>query len=124
MLLVGDETVSAVRRDDGRVVAEIPLSSLSSSLPASTCSAVLSVAVGDVDGDGYSDIVLACEGGYVVLSLSVHRGSSLFPRLLSCLLCALLAAICAQLAILHSPALRAHVQRWEHHIVKRTAHVE
>ena len=121
VLLVGDSAVSAVRRDDGSVVAELALSSLS---PSSSCDTVLAVACGDVDADGYSDLVLGCEREYVVLSLSVHRGSSLFPRLLLALLCALLTAVCAQLAILHSPALQSHVTRWEQHLIKRAAHAE
>lgn len=116
VLLLGDSFISAVRRDDGAVVAELILST--------SCRRVQSVVCGDVDSDGYSDIVLTCAGEYVVLSLSVHRGSSLFPRLLLCLLCALLAAVCAQLAILYSPALRSHVQRLEQIIIKRTAHAE
>ena len=108
MLLVGDSSVAVVRRDDGSLVAQAPLS-----VP------VRSVVCGDVDGDGYSDVVLLGELQYSVLSLSVHRGSTLFPRLLFGLLCALLAAVCAQLA-LYSPVLRGHV----HSIVKRAAHAE
>ncbi len=120
VLLVGDQSVAVVRRDDGSAVAEMPLAS--STL---TAGAIRSIVCSDVNSDGYSDVVLQCEREYVVLSLSVHRGSSLFPRLLSCLLCALIAAICAQLAILFSPAVRDYVQRLDKSIaIKRNAHVE
>ena len=77
VLLVGDQSIAVVRRDDGSVIVEAPL--LTSTL---TTGAVQSVVCGDVNSDGYSDIVLQCAREYVVLSLSVHRGSSLFPRLL------------------------------------------
>ena len=125
MLLVGDASLSVVRRDDGSVVAELPLSSLSSASSPSSPSVAVQVAVcGDVDADGYSDVVLFVDGEYCVVSLAVHRGSSLFPRLLLCLLCALLTAVCAQLAILYSPTLRTRVQHWERNIVKHSAHAE
>ena len=124
VVAVGDGSVAVVRRDDGELVAELALSSLSSPLSPSVCASVLSVVCGDTGADGYSDVVLYCDSEYVVLSLSVHRGSSLFPRLLLGLLCALLAAVCAQLAILHSPALRVHVHRMEHTMSKRPAHAE
>ena len=120
VLLVGDQSVAVVRRDDGSAVAETPLASYTL-----TAGAIRSIECGDVKSDGYSDVVLQCDREYVVLSLSVHRGSSLFPRLLSCLLCALVAAICAQLAILYSPAVRDHVQLLDNSIaIKRIAHAE
>ena len=78
---------------DGRVVAarNVRLTGSSSSLQ----SAVL----GDVDGDGYVDVLLSADdGSAVLLTFGAHVGSALFPRLLLALTVALVAVAVAHVA--------------------------
>ena len=118
MLLLGSSAVVVVDRASGAVLAShhrvalSPSPSPSPSPPPVTFSAAV---VGDVDGDGYADVVVvASDGSPALFTFSAHLGSALFPRLLTALIVALSALCAAHLALQHSHTATHHWMRVAH----------
>lgn len=132
-MLLGSSTVVVVDRIDGRQVTSLHLPYGSQLLHHATSSSPSpSLVTGDLNNDGYADIAVSRrrveEGGegegsdvqWLVLVLSVHRGSALFPRLVLALTVALAAVLVLHFVLHYSPRARQHVHTVATNLTKRT----
>ena len=122
--MLGSSSLVVVDRADGRVLASAnrlphstsappsvtPQSLSSSSFSSASASALpvfVSAYFGDVDGDGYADVLVhSSDGSLSLFTFSAHIGAALFPQLLAALSATLTALIAAHIALSQSATAR------------------